>query len=248
MLLTAIVRQHNRRGWTVCRFPCFFERSSAKLYRIMKLTIILLIAFSLATYGRGYSQITLTEKNVPLERIFKKIEKQVDYNFVYRVEWLAKAKKINIQVANRSLEDVLRICFDEQPLSYTIIGNTIVVKQKLPNIQLPPTPPPADVRGRVVDENGDPVIATVTVKGTNKSVSTDKNGEFQIQEVDDNGTLVFTAVNIEAYEIKLRGRSDVGLVHVKTKITALSETVIVGYGSVKRKDLTGSVSSVNVNE
>ncbi|WP_155990167.1 carboxypeptidase-like regulatory domain-containing protein [Terrimonas ferruginea] len=103
------------------------------------------------------------------------------------------------------------------------------------------TPPPIDIKGRIMNENGEPVVATVTVKGTANANSTNDAGYFELKNVDDNATLVITGVNIESYELKVQGRTEFGTVSVRTKVIA-GETVTVntGYQSLPKERSTGS--------
>src|SRR5690242_2415430 len=83
---------------------------SKKIVRVMKITAILLLSASLAVSAHGYSQrITISEKNVSLQSIFEKIEKQTDYTFAYAVSQLSGAKKVSIDIVNGTLDEVLQI-------------------------------------------------------------------------------------------------------------------------------------------
>src|SRR5580700_3299586 len=125
----------------------FWRRAFTKTLRIMKLTAILFLAGFLQVSAHGYSQtVTLNEKNAPLQKIFKEINRQTGYQFFYRDEVLDQAGKIDISVSNMPLEDVLVICFKNLPFTYSIVEKTIVVKKKEEVIE-----PPIDVHGRVTD-------------------------------------------------------------------------------------------------
>lgn len=102
-----------------------------KMIRIMKLTIILLIAACLQVSAKGYSQkITIKENNVPLQKVFEEIRRQTDYDFLYVDEVLKTAQKVSLNIEKGSIEDVLDVCFKNQQLSYIISGNTIIVQRK----------------------------------------------------------------------------------------------------------------------
>jgi len=226
-----------------------------KVLRIMKLTAIFLLSAALTISAAGHTQnISLNEKNATLQKVFKEIHKQSGYQFFYKDELLDKAGRIDVQVSNMPLEQVLNICFKNLPLTYTITDKTIVVNEKVSDIRLLTsdselnTPPPIDVKGRVVNENGEPVIATVTVKGTKNAVTTDANGNFVIRGVDENATLVITSVSIEqALEVKVNGRTDLATLNVKTKITTGDVVVVeanTGYQKVKPNEATGSFNVI----
>ncbi|OQP59113.1 hypothetical protein A3860_38760 [Niastella vici] len=223
--------------------------------RVMKLTAILLLAACLHVSAWGVSQtITLSLKDAPIQKVFKEIERQTDYTFFVERQWLEKAKKVTIVANGLPLNQVLELCFKDQPFSYSISGKTITLgpkkekvdkEQKTSAIQNPLI----DIKGRVVNENNDPVDGvTVTVKGTSIGTTTNSNGEFFLKSVEENATLVFSSVNMEAHEVKVSGKNflDVAL---QTKITSMQEVVInKGYYTEKKKFSTGNVSKVTSKE
>src|SRR5688572_17003953 len=216
---------------------------------VMKLTAIFLLVASLQVSARGFSQkVTLSESQASLQKIFREINKQTGFQFFYEAALLKQTHKVSINVTDASIEEALSICFRRLPLIFSIVDRTVVIRQQAEEVRLAPESPPGiDVRGRVVNEKGEPVVVSVNVKATKTGTSTNLNGEFELKNIDENATLVFTGVSIVTYEIQLKGRTDLSVM-VNTKIDAVSDTVFVGYGSVRRKDLTGSVSSVNMAE
>lgn len=100
-----------------------------------------------------------------------------------------------------------------------------------------------EVKGKIVNENSNPVIATVAVKGTKIATGTDQEGYFILKNVPPNAILVISGINIETFEISLNGQSDLGLLHAKNKIIQADEVVLVhtGYQSVKPNEINGSV-------
>jgi TonB-dependent starch-binding outer membrane protein SusC len=101
------------------------------------------------------------------------------------------------------------------------------------------------VKGRIVDDGGKPVQkATVLIKGSTSGTSTDDNGDFQIS-VPEKGTLVISAVDFTTQEIKPGDKTTLNVTLVAFSKN-LSEVVVVGYGTQRKKDLTGSVASVNI--
>lgn len=246
MLWTAHVRRHSTGRSALRQSP--HRRAVTKLLRIMKLIVILLIAACLGAAAKGHSQtITLSESNAPLETVFKKIRQQTPYTFVYRDEWMQQSKRVSIAVTNATLLQVLSLCFRDQPLTYTLIGNTVVVKQKeeeAKKVEAVTAVPAIDVSGVVTDENGVPLVgASVRVRGTSQGGSTDRNGHFLIRQVDERAVLLLSYVGYETQEVAVNSsRSIVG--RLKQSSGALNETVVIGYGTTTRRKSTGSVSSV----
>jgi len=102
----------------------------------------------------------------------------------------------------------------------------------------------ATVTGVVTDDEGEPLIgATVLVKGTTNGTSTDIDGNYSLAGVPAKATLVINYVGYNSQEIKVNGRSKID-VTLKANSAVLDEVVVVGYGQMKRSDLTGAVTSV----
>src|SRR5665647_649194 len=103
-------------------YQLFFNKKRLiKTLLIMKLTAAFLFAMCLNASANSYAQnLTLSETNSPLEKIFREIKRQNDYTFVYKENLIQNAKKVTIKITNASLEQVLDICFHDQPFTYTI--------------------------------------------------------------------------------------------------------------------------------
>jgi TonB-linked SusC/RagA family outer membrane protein len=219
---------------------------TTKTLLIMKFTAIILLSACLGASANGFSQITLSEKNAPLQKIFKKIQQQSGYEFLYPTDLLQKAGTVNIEVRNVSIEEALEAALKGKSLSFIISDKTIVIKEKVKEpVKEELSPPLIDIKGRVTNENGKAVSATVTVKGTSIAAATNDDGEFELKRVDENATLVITGISIETREIKLSGESELAIT-VKTRITEEEEIVInAGYYKVRDRERTGSINRVD---
>jgi len=214
----------------------------------MKLTAIIILSACLTASVNGYGQkVTISEKNASLEKVFKEIKKQTGYVFFYDVTIFDGAKPVTIQVKDVAIEQVLKEILQDQLLDYSIENKTIAIVKKDPSIineQTPLPPQPIIVRGHVINDVGEPVRATVTVKGAGKgATSTNDNGEFAIVVKDLQGSLIISAVGIEILEIKLDGRTEL-TVNVKTKASVLDEVQMMAYGTTTRRLSTGSISKI----
>ena len=120
-----------------------------KTLLVMKLTALLLIVACLQVSAKGNAQnISISQRNTTLEKVFKEIHRKTGYQFFYQDELLQQAKKFDINVKNASIELVLELCFKDQPLNFTITEKTITIKRKAEvNVSnAPPLPPvPIDV-------------------------------------------------------------------------------------------------------
>jgi TonB-linked SusC/RagA family outer membrane protein len=222
-----------------------------KILLIMRLSTVLLLATLMQVSAAGFAQkITLSRSNASLETVLKELRIQSGFDFVYTDVLVKKSKPVNINVKQVQLEDALDAIFKDQPLVYSINGKTVIIKAKassIPdNIQFPAN----DIGGRVVNETGSPMSGvTIRLKSTDRGTITDKNGRFSLSNVAEDDVILFAFVGYDLQQLKAsEAKGNDLVVTLKPAVSSLSEVVAVGYGYTKRKDLTGSVASVNVNE
>lgn len=217
-----------------------------KTLLIMKFTAILLFVACMQVSASGYSQVTITEKNVMVKKVFKEIQKQTGYDFLYPAEIVQKCGKIDIDIRNISIEKAMEICLRNQPLTYTITEKTVVIrlKEKTEAEKIVEEVPPAlDIRGKVTNENGQPMEGvTITVKGTSKTTIANASGEFTLSSVDKNAILVFSYVGFKTQEVPVKGRTTINI-SMLLNDAAMSEVVITAIGTTQLKDQTGATSS-----
>lgn len=217
------------------------------IIKVMKLTAILLTIACLQVSARSDGQVTLKVKDAPMKEVIFAIQKQTGLDVLVDQALMEKAGKITLDVSNMPVAELLNLCLKNEPLSYTIVNGRIIIRSK-PTVGLQPVVispenlPPIDVRGRVVNENGEPVVATVSVKGTNNAVTTDANGEFIIKGVEESAILVISGVSIERLEVKMNGRNNLGNIGTKMKIVEGEGVTILsnGYQIIPKERATGS--------
>lgn len=212
----------------------------------MKLTVLLIVSCCLQLSAKTFSQtITLDVKETPIVKVFSAIEKQSGYGFFYRYKDLAIAKPVTLQLNNVTLDQALQECFKNQPYNYTIENKTIVVNKK--EVQPAAVAPLIiTVTGTVVDDQNLPLPGVnVKVKGTTGGTSTDANGKYAIS-TDDNATLVFSFVGYILKEEPVNKRTTINVVLAEEN-RQMKEVVVIGYGNVERKDVTGAVGTVKMS-
>lgn len=235
---------------SVCQSATVLGRKTDQTSKIMKLATVFMIAACLQVNAESFSQkVTLKGNNLSIQKIFEDIRKQTGYQFFYADEALKFAKPVSLSVKREQLAHVLDLCFKDQALSFTISDKTIVVKRKVEQMPVPEPEPviPPDQKGRVTDATGAPLAdVSVVVKGTNRGTVTDANGNFSIQ-VNEGDVLIFTFVGYSAIERKVDGRTVI-TVSLKPEEKTIEEIVVVGYGTQRKRDLTGSVTSIKGEE
>jgi TonB-linked SusC/RagA family outer membrane protein len=223
------------------------HRTAKSTLLAMKLTSIILLSACLQVHAKGYSQITLSETNVPLQKVFKEIQKQSGYDFLCAYELLQEAGTVTIKVNNVSLQQAVVECLKGKGLSFEIQEKTVVIKKNPePAVDLGALfpPPPISIHGRVTDSLGNPLAgASVTIKGSGKGMETNNNGEYTIDAAG-NSVLIISYLGYIGAEIPVNGRSAINIV-LQPVIAGLNEVVVVGYGTQKKKDLTSAITSVD---
>lgn len=251
MFLTAGIK--SRQGRCYCHAA--FTNQTLKA---MKILSFLLLVFTLHLQATTYSQkVTLSIKDASLPKVFKSIRQQTGYNFFYKSEWLRDMKPVTLNVQNVSIEEVLNLCFQNQPLTFEFIEKSVVIKPAAglsprldnPRPVLTSEMPPINITGRIVNESGEPVAgASVKVKGTNIGTTTNSNGEFALSGVEGNATLVFSSTDIETFEAKVNHKTVFNL-SATTKVNSLNEVVInKGYYTEKQRLSTGNVTRITAKE
>lgn len=224
--------------------------AASKTLRVMKLTALLLFVAILHVSAHGLAQdrVTFSGSNVSLEKVFSAIKQQTSFLFLYNDALLENTRKVTINVKDASIEEVMRVCAKDQPFDYTIKGKTIfIINKEEKAVEKPapkPTNPGKDVKGRVVNNNGEPVQgATIKVKETGVMIMADANGEFELTGLENNNTLIISSVGHETITIKFTGNNFLSVVLQKV-IAALDETVVKGYYNTTKRLNTGNVTTV----
>jgi len=228
-----------------CCKPLVRKRFSKTLL-IMRLTSILLLAFCLNTYAEGFAQkLTLSEKDVSLEKVFNEIKKQTGYTFIYREKLLQKTKKISINISNASLEQALDICLKNQQLTYTILNKMVIIKEleALQTKEQITAPPALDISGKVSNSKGEGIAdVSVVVKGSSQGTSTNKSGQFSISVSDPNSILIFTSIGFASQEVPLNGRTSLQITLVE-EATEVQTVIVTALGIKKEAKSLGYATS-----
>jgi len=222
-----------------------------KTLLVMKMTALFLLIGSLSVSARSFSQeITLKGRNLRLPRVFALIEKQTGYSFIYDEKVVSRSHAVDLDVREAPLTDVLDQCLKSQGLNYSIKYRIIVIRESSPERTAPPAAPlPADtlrtIQGLVVNENGQPMAGvTVLIENTTQGVKTNGMGEFELKTSQDGEvTLSFSYVGYQTVEMRAKAGRPVN-VQLREFKKALDDVVVIGYGTVKKQNVTGAISSM----
>ncbi|MBO9592235.1 MAG: TonB-dependent receptor [Niabella sp.] len=214
----------------------------------MKFSVLFLFVACLQVAGKSYSQkITLSLANVPIKTIFKEIERQSGYQFLYKDNLLRQSKNVSITLNGVSIQEAMDKCLFHQPLTYAIVDKIIVIKgkkeaDKISEPVLPAAPPP--VKGVVKNENGMPLSGvSVMISGTQKGVTTNANGEFLIN-AREGDVLEFSIVGYMKKNVTI-SRNLYVTVQLEINAAVGEDVIIVGYGTQRQVNVTGAVTQVD---
>jgi TonB-dependent SusC/RagA subfamily outer membrane receptor len=236
-------------------YECYLVKKTfyRQIGRVMKLTFIFIMFALMNVYSNGYSQkVTLIGRHVPLEEFFSTIKQQTGYVFFYDINLLKTARPVTLNVVDVELPEALKMLFNRQPLDYSIENRTIVISERstVPDKRSVNQPEfnLIDIRGRVVDSNGETLPGvSVRVKDTNIGTTTDLDGAFTLNVTQANAILVFTYIGYVTKEVNVGSQTRIDVV-LEAANTALNEVVVIGYGTSNLANLTGSVSTVDVEK
>ena len=222
-----------------------------KIAMRLKLTTVLMIIMLVHAYAGGYSQITLHEKNARLEMVFRSIEHQTDFVFLYDSHDLKGITGISVDLKMASIEDAMNEALKGLPLTYKIIDKTILVKKK--DATPPPAPapvpagPPLKINGKVTNaEDNSPLPgASVRVLNSKLETLTDAEGNFTLTVPSGTKMLVISYVGFGAQEIPLT-ESKSYTVKLSVASKQMADVVVTdGYATQSKKSYTGASSVVN---
>ena len=219
--------------------------SCLKFLLLMKLSSLLILVTCLQASARSYSQekFNLHFKQVEVPKIFNTIQKQSNYRFFYNNGYISKLGKVDIDVTDAALENILSTVLGKK-FNYTINDQQMVIIS--PNNVEELVNNAADtneIKGKIVDENNKPLGGvTVKLKGSSKAVTTNENGEFTIL-ASANAELQISYVGYKEQAFSVKGQKAFTM-QLQPNATGLNEVVVVGYGTQKKRDVTGSISSV----
>ena len=220
----------------------------ANLWKMtLKSTILLLFLclFQLTAYSSQGNTLSITLDNTSIKGVLKEVEKQTEYTFLYDNSKVNVTRDVSVSFKEEKIETVLNKLFAGTNIIYRIEGKQIILGNKVENTKFQEF----TVTGKVVDLEHNEALpgVTIMIKGTNKGTTTDINGKFSLAVPDKNAILVFQFVGYLPEEITV-GEQTVVNVSLAADIQQLSEVIVIGYGTQKKKELTSAVSNIKSDD
>jgi TonB-linked SusC/RagA family outer membrane protein len=195
-------------------------------------------------------KISMNLQEKSLAQFFEEVESKTDFKFTYTDNLIDLKQPMTVVENDKSLYDVLVAVSRQTNLRFVQVNENIHVKPVTGNKRNPVEVnqlQEVTVSGKVIDDSGEPLPgATITVLGTMTGTITDIEGNYSIT-VPDGTVLVFSFIGYEAMQVPVDNRSQID-VTLKTDMSSLEEVIVVGYGTQRKSDITGSVGVVNANE
>lgn len=226
------------------------RRLLIKSLLMTKMAILLILVFSTQTFAHSYGQgISLKLEKVKLKTVFKSIEEQGDFRFVYKDQLLKDARLVSIDVNNASLNEVMDKILQNTDLTYRRLSEQLIVivgGKVLDNTLAPKAIP---ISGKVINDKGEPLPGvSVLEKGTNNGTTTKADGSFTLDVSKTNAVLVFSYVGFKKIEVPANDADQLANLILTADDNSLSDIVVIGYGTAKKSDLTGSIAVVKAEK
>lgn len=221
-----------------------FSKEIKKILLVMKLSMFLLFMAVLhVTASTVFPQgknVTLDMHDVTLRDVIRAIEEQGEISFFYNDDLVELNKKVNISLKGTPVKEALESALAQADMTYEVIKDNFVVL--IPDREV--VQDQVVITGRIVDSEGNPLPGVnVLVKGTLVGTISDPSGYYRLQVPSGSETLVFSFTGMLSKEVSIGGNTVID-VTLEQDVIGLEEVVVIGYGTVKKSDVTGSVSSL----
>lgn len=219
----------------------------------MKLTTLFLLVTIFALQANtSYSQktkISLNHENVPVAEVIDDIESKTKFRFVYKMKDVDIDRRVSIKVDKARIETILKLLFKQTDTEYKVLDLQVVLREakttkNIPKQQASVQQDPINISGTVTDEKGNPLPgASITEKGTTNGVATDFDGNYEFKVSSGRAILIISYISYIDQEVPV---NDIQIhnIQLQPDLSQLNEVVVIGYGSIRKRDLTGSVGSV----
>jgi hypothetical protein len=213
--------------------------------------ILLMCMVSPIWANTSYAQlakVSINERNSSLRNVFDKIEAQTELYFMYDASVVDVNRKVNVVAVDKPVDELLDQILKGTNINYQIENKQIVLNK---NAEVENSVRSAQqsvrITGKITEPNGEPILgATIVEKGTTNGTTTDMNGSYAISVKSANATLVVSFIGMKTQEVAASGRTTINVV-LQEDVSQLDEVVVVGYGTMMKKDLPGSVSSISAD-
>ncbi|MFN0293904.1 TonB-dependent receptor [Pedobacter helvus] len=210
------------------------------------LCLMLLLGFVNANVlWASQKAITISFNNTTIKEVFKELNQQTGLKFIYSPLDINEAKRITGTFNNATVDKIVGEVLSGLGVTYVIQDHTVVIKKA---VKATTGVQERIIRGKVLDEEAKPMPGvTIRANASNSAALSDPDGNFTIKVTAADTDLTFNMLGFSPFTLKLEDKLEYEVKMIATD-QRLNEVVVVGYGVQKRKDLTGSVSSVTTEQ
>lgn len=215
--------------------------------RVFMIAAVIMATLYMQSFAKAMSQdrITVKLRSAELKTALSVIEQRSQYYFLYNEDLVENRPKVDIDVRDADISTVLGKLFSKTNISYRIMNTKLIV---LKTGQGAADQADIVVRGKVTGAAGEPLQgASVTIRGTNVGTTTNEEGYFSITVPDKNTVLVVSFIGLAAQEVMVGDRTQINIT-LRSGSADMNEVVVIGYGTQRKRDLTGSISTVKGTE
>ena len=201
--------------------------------------------------GKTYSQtklLTLNYEKTTVKEVLSKIEDQSEFYFMYSEKLVDVNREVSVNIENQKIDEILDYLFASTNVKHNVKDRFIllttseITENDLLLLQQ------GSISGKVTGQSSTPLPGvTVVVKGTTNGTATNADGEYSLSNIPASAILQFSFMGMKTQEIIVENKTTINVV-MEEETIGIEEVVAIGYGTIKKKDLTGSVSSVSADE
>lgn len=218
-----------------------------KMIRMLRFTLFcfflgLLPAVALDSYAQ-LTRMSLSMNNERLETVLGVIEDETEFFFLYNRDLIDVEQRVSIDAENQTVKTILDLILKDKGIAYTVYDRQIVLSGLTSGVSGRASQQ-MQISGTVTDNQGSPLPGvTVLIKGTTNGTITGSDGQFTLSGISSGATLVLSFVGMRTLEVAFTGQTTLNLV-LEEETIGIEEVLAIGYGTVKKSDLTGSVANV----
>ncbi|MBL4561463.1 MAG: TonB-dependent receptor [Labilibaculum sp.] len=224
-----------------------------KTLRVIRLFVLIsLLGFTQAfASSNTYAQkvkLSMNMEKATLEKVFDMIEEESEFNFLFNQESIDMNRLVTIKVDKQTIDEILEDLFKDTNVQYKIIDQQIVLTTRKDDSSSKQSQQTKTITGKVTSSDGYPIPGvSIVIKGTTIGIITDIDGNYSIEVSSDSNVLKFSFLGLKTQEVTIGNKTTFDIV-MKEDALGLDEVIVVGYGTQKKGNLTGSIASIKAEK
>ncbi|MCK5169002.1 MAG: carboxypeptidase-like regulatory domain-containing protein, partial [Bacteroidales bacterium] len=207
--------------------------------------IIILLLFIYSPFNLAAQNLAVADTQT-IEDLFEYVENNSDYSVFYQNDQVNIKQKVSFKQGKGNIDNILGKTLPQCGLTYKYVDNHIVITPHKATKNSPQQE--FIIKGKVSDETGESLIGVnIIIEGTTTGTVTDFDGNYTLEVSDPNITLVFSYIGYLPVSIPVNGQSEINVV-LQMDAVGIDEVVVIGYGSQKKSDITGAISSIKIDD